>query len=186
MPDLVFPLTCWIGLAVGSAEVSSEIGGTSYARQPAVFAYEADPTIAANTAAVQFPVASHDWGTVTVAQIWNAAIGGTQLGALLTVTPVQVNQYDRLRIPPAGYQISVVRVPSGFGTGMFGVGRYNTRQWLDGVPSGIGSPYGVGPYGIGPYAALPLGVLLQKTFATVAMCGNQPGDWAPALCGCSS
>ena len=44
---------------------------------------------------------------------------------------------------------------------------------------GIGSPYDVGGYGVGPYEMLPTTILLFHTFGTVALCGNQPGVWAP-------
>ena len=186
MVDIAFPLSCWVALAVGSTELGNEIAGNGYVRQPAVFDYEADGVTGANTAAIAWCAAKGTWGPITICQIWDAATGGNLLGEVPTITPVPVALYEQLRIPPAGMQITVTRIPYGFGTGTWGVGRYNTKQWIDGAPSGIGSPYGVpAPYGLGPYGAMVAGVLLQKTFAPVALCAGRPGDWTPALLGCA-
>lgn len=184
MVAISFPLSCWVGLAVGTTELGDEIAGNGYVREPTVFDTMVGGIGAANTTAVAWCPARGPWGPVTMCQIWDSQTGGNLLGEVMTVTPVPIALYERVRIPPAGFQVAVVRIPYGFGTGTFGVGRFNTKQWADGVGSGIGSPYGVGPYSIGPYAALPQGVLLQRMWVPQALCAGNPGTWAPALTGC--
>jgi hypothetical protein len=181
MAVLVLPLSCWLGLAVAG---NAEIAGHGYIRKLALFEAYGNGSAGANVATVQWPYATGNWGTVAIVQIWDSATGGTLLGQLPTITPVPIAQYDRARIPAGGCAITLARVPYGFGTGTFGVGRFNTKSRIDGIPSGIGSPYGAGPYGIGPYATLPLGVLLQLTFEQIAPCAASPGTWTLALTEC--
>lgn len=69
-------------LSLHSAQPTSgnEVTGGAYARQ--AFAYTITgsgegPSVASNTAIVQFPTATADWGTITHVGVWTAASGGT-------------------------------------------------------------------------------------------------------------
>ena len=76
----------------------SEVVGGSYVRQPATFANTgANPTVAANTGLIQFPVATALWGTITHFGIWGAASGGSFLAYNSVVTPKIVDVDDVAR-----------------------------------------------------------------------------------------
>jgi hypothetical protein len=176
-----FPLACWVGLSVSGTEVAQP----SYKRQAATFVDEGADTVFANAATIQWPLCSTDWGPIDEVTLYDAATGGhlIGLGNVAAVT-VQARMYDRLYIPPAGYQVMRAVRPLGFGTLTFGVGRYNTWNYLTAPGNGLGSPYGLFAYGTGPYEAMEQGVLLLKVFQPVQLCGGVAGDWTPvALCG---
>lgn len=60
---------------------AGEVSGGAYARQSATFTQSGNnPTIAANNAVVQYPVATAAWGTVAFFGIWSAATAGTFYG----------------------------------------------------------------------------------------------------------
>jgi hypothetical protein len=60
---------------------TSEVTGTPYTRIAATFTNTgSDPTIAANSAVIQFPTATSLWGTVSFFGLWSAVTAGTFLG----------------------------------------------------------------------------------------------------------
>jgi hypothetical protein len=173
--SITYPFNCWMGLQVAGVEVS----GVGYVRRPATFAETAEAGFAANTASVQWPACGSDWGLVDTVNLYDAATGGNLLCTELATSAVRGNMYDELRVSASGYQVYSATAPLGFGTFTWGTGRFATYHALVPSSSGLGSPYDVGGYGVGPYETTNATVLLLRTFGTVALCGNQPGVWAP-------
>jgi len=69
---------------------AGEVAGGAYVRQAATFTQSgANPTIAANSAVIQYPIATAAWGTIAHFGIWSAASAGTFLGGWpITLTKV--------------------------------------------------------------------------------------------------
>ncbi len=85
----------------------TEVVGGAYARQPCTFAMVGGQAgAAANTATVDYPVATANWGTITHLEIWDAVTAGNRLwyGPLVDpsdgVTPIsrQILTGDILRL----------------------------------------------------------------------------------------
>jgi hypothetical protein len=95
------PLTLYVGLITaltdGETGTVTEVTGGSYARvarNPLDANWNVSTTTGttANTATIQFPEATADWGTVTSLGIWDAATGGNLLiYSALTITRTITN-----------------------------------------------------------------------------------------------
>ena len=111
------PTTLYVGLhtsASSDAAAGTEVSGGAYARQTAAFTVSGtSPTEASTTAAIEFPVATSSWGTVTYAGVYDAATGGNLLAyAQLTdpadfVTPLPktIDAGDVFRISAGNLKI---------------------------------------------------------------------------------
>lgn len=95
----------------------TEVSGGGYARQPWTATYtQGNPTEAGNAAAIEFPDATTNWGTVTYAVLFDALTAGNFLGYLELRDPnnvtvplsKQVTSGDILRFPAGSlvYRIS--------------------------------------------------------------------------------
>lgn len=77
------PTTIYVGLhttANTDAAAGTELAGGGYARQSIAFTVAGtDPTEADNDAAIEFAVATTNWGTVTHAGVYDALTGGNLL-----------------------------------------------------------------------------------------------------------
>ena len=94
------PATVYIGLSTGSfADDNSgtELSGGSYARQSIAFDAAASGTTD-NTAAVDFPVATASWGTVSHYGLFDALSGGNLLIHGAFTASKTVDSGDVLRI----------------------------------------------------------------------------------------
>ena len=94
------PATVYIGLSTGSfADDNSgtELSGGSYARQSIAFDAAASGTTD-NTAAVDFPVATASWGTVSHYGLFDASSGGNLLIHGAFTASKTVDSGDVLRI----------------------------------------------------------------------------------------
>lgn len=83
------------------ADTGTEVSGGAYARQAITFGVPALDTgkeTIKNSAAVQFPVATADWGTVTHIGIRTAATGGTLVGFAQLDTPRTIQEGDRFTV----------------------------------------------------------------------------------------
>ena len=149
----------WVGLASPDPTppyVGAELSAAGYARMPATFAPEAEPSLyLANIEAIEFNLAKADWGPVSAALIYDAPTGGT----LLAFCPL------------------VGSVGSGFGMGGWGLYGYATEQGIR-VVSMYDRPR------IEPGALQWDGVhdtgrvfALQLTFGAEALCSA--GTWSP-------
>lgn len=99
--DAVTRPTAWyIGLftaAPSDAGGGTEVSGGSYARKAVTFTVTGDT--ASNSAAVEFDVATADWGTITSVAVFDAVSGGNMIAyATLTASKTIANG-DVLRIP---------------------------------------------------------------------------------------
>ena len=173
--SITYPFNCFMALMVAGTEVS----GVGYVRRPATFVETAEAGFAANTTSVQWPACGSDWGVIDTVNLYDALTGGDLLCSSVATSVVRGNLYDELRVSAGGYQVYSMPLPISFGTFTWGTGKYATAHSLVPPGSGIGSLYDVGGYGVGPYEMTNQTVLLFRTFGTVALCGNQPGVWAP-------
>lgn len=101
----------YIGLVTSQPSETApgdEVDTNEYARQPWSAGYtQGDPTVAVNTATVEFPQAVTGWGTVTHAVLFTAATGGDFIAYMElrdpndieTPLPKQVTSGDILRFP---------------------------------------------------------------------------------------
>lgn len=104
------PTNLYVGLQTSAATDSAagtEVSGNAYARQEATFAVTGtNPTEAATTAAIEFPVATGSWGTVTYAAVYDAETGGNMLAYaeltdpadFVTALPKAIDTGDVFRI----------------------------------------------------------------------------------------
>lgn len=111
------PSTLYVGLQTSASSDSAagtEVSGGSYARQTASFSVSGtNPTEAATTAAIEFPVATADWGTVTYAAVYDAATGGNMLAYaqltdpadFVTALPKTIEAGDVFRISAGNLKI---------------------------------------------------------------------------------
>ena len=77
---------------------ASELATGAYARQAATFTQSGNnPTIAANSGIIQYPVATASWGTITHFGIWSAVTGGQFLGGWVVEVPKAVGIDDSVR-----------------------------------------------------------------------------------------
>lgn len=98
MPTGVFIALCQAAPPPTAATPGTEVTGTGYQRMAATFARTTPPpTISANSATIEFPVAGVAWGTIGFFEIWSALTAGTRLywGPLVDpvdgVTPITRN-----------------------------------------------------------------------------------------------
>ena len=99
--DAVTRPTAWyIGLftvAPSDAGGGTEVSGGSYARKAVAFTVSGN--LATNSAAVEFDVATADWGIITSVAVFDAVSGGNMIAyATLTASKTIANG-DVLRIP---------------------------------------------------------------------------------------
>ena len=111
------PATLYVGLQTSASSDSAagtEVSGGSYARQTASFTVSGtNPTEAATTAAIEFPVATADWGTVAYAAVYDAATGGNMLAYaqltdpadFVTALPKTIETGDVFRISSGNLKI---------------------------------------------------------------------------------
>lgn len=111
------PSTLYVGLQTSASSDSAagtEVSGGSYARQTAAFTVSGtNPTEAATTAAIEFPVATANYGTVTHAAVYDAATGGNMLAYaqltdpadFVTALPKTIETGDVFRISAGNLKI---------------------------------------------------------------------------------
>ena len=111
------PTTLYVGLhtsASSDAAAGTEVSGGAYARQTAAFTVSGtSPTEAATTAAIEFPVATSSWGSVTYAGVYDALTGGNLLAYaqltdpadFLTPLPKTIDAGDVFRISAGNLKI---------------------------------------------------------------------------------
>ncbi|HEY7804652.1 MAG TPA: hypothetical protein VIC30_09515 [Orrella sp.] len=89
----------------GDDNSGTECSGTSYARHTITFSVVADT--ASNNAAVEFPTAGSNWGTITHVGILDALTSGNLLAhGALTASKV-VNSGDVFRVPSGDLDITL-------------------------------------------------------------------------------
>ena len=107
--DAVTRPTAWyIGLftaAPSDAGGGTEVSGGSYARKSVAFTVSGN--LATNSAAVEFDVATADWGTITDIAVFDAVSGGNMIAyATLTASKTIANG-DVLRVSSGDLDITI-------------------------------------------------------------------------------
>ena len=81
------------------AGTGTEVTGGAYARQAGTFDAPSTPGTTQNSAVVQFPTATEDWGTVTHVGIYDAVTGGNLLYHGPLTSSRIINTGGSLRFP---------------------------------------------------------------------------------------
>jgi hypothetical protein len=100
-----FPANVYVALFTTTPTMPAGTG--SYARQLITFSVSGSgPAVGNNTALVQFPTATANWGTIVGAGIYTAATGGV----LIDATPLQVSKTigtgDVFAVPMGNYTVN--------------------------------------------------------------------------------
>tara|TARA_R100001594_G_scaffold34170_6_gene63101 strand:+ start:8751 stop:9164 length:414 start_codon:yes stop_codon:yes gene_type:complete len=112
------PSTWYVGLQTATPSDSAggtEVSGGAYARQSVAWTIQTGGTAqASNTAALTFPAATTDWGTVTHAGVYDAATGGNLVAYetltktdFSTANPKIVNTGDIFKIDAGNLKIQL-------------------------------------------------------------------------------
>ena len=112
------PSTWYVGLQTATPADSAggtEVSGGAYARQSVAWTIQTGGTAqASNTAALTFPAATTDWGTVTHAGVYDAATGGNLVAYetltktdFSTANPKIVNTGDIFKIDAGNLKIQL-------------------------------------------------------------------------------
>jgi hypothetical protein len=102
------PTAWYLGLftaAPGEAGGGTEVSGGSYAREAVTFSVSGDT--ATNTAAIEFAVATADWGTITHVAVFDASTGGNQIAYAALTTSKTIATGDVLRVPAGDLDITL-------------------------------------------------------------------------------
>ena len=94
------PTAWYLGLftsAPGEAGGGTEVSGGSYVRKAVTFSVTGDT--ATNTAAVEWPVATATWGTITHIAVYDALSGGNQIAYAALTNSKTISSGDVLRVP---------------------------------------------------------------------------------------
>ncbi len=98
--DAVTRPTAWyIGLftvAPSDAGGGTEVSGGSYARKSVAFTVSGN--LATNSAAVEFDVATADWGTITSVAVFDAVSGGNMIAYATLTASKTISNGDVLRV----------------------------------------------------------------------------------------
>ena len=100
------PSTLYVALFVGdpsSGGTEISTSGSAYSRLTATFTVSSN--VATNSAAIEWPVATSAWGTITWVAIYDAVTGGNQLVTAQLASAKTIGSGDVLRIPTG--QLSV-------------------------------------------------------------------------------
>ena len=102
------PATLYVGLytaAPGEAGGGTELSGSGYARQTAAFTVSGNT--ASNSANIEFPAATGNWGTVTHAGIFDASTGGNLIAYATLTSSKVVETGDILRFSASQLQVTL-------------------------------------------------------------------------------
>lgn len=102
------PATLYIGLytaAPSDTGGGTEVSGTGYVRQSSGFTTSGATT--SNTAAVEFPTAGSNWGTITHVGVFDASTAGNLLAYGALTTSKLVESGDVFRIPAGDLDITL-------------------------------------------------------------------------------
>jgi hypothetical protein len=118
---LAMPIAIYVGLCATAPPPTDATGGAEpgatggYVRVQATFALGSGvtPTTATNSAIVQFPVATADWGALGYFELWDAASAGNRLfyGTLVdpstgAASPRTILNGDQARFAPGTLAVS--------------------------------------------------------------------------------
>lgn len=105
------PSTLYVALftaAPSDTGGGTEVSGGGYARQSAAFSVSGtSPTVATNTANIDYPTATADYGAVTHIGVFDAATSGNLLAYAAATTSKNISTGDVLRIPSGDLDIQL-------------------------------------------------------------------------------
>jgi hypothetical protein len=102
------PTAWYIGLFTsdpGEAQGGTEVSGGSYVREAVTFTVSGD--LATNSAAVEWPVATASWGTITHIAVYDASTSGNQIAYAALTSAKTIATGDVLRIPAGDLDITL-------------------------------------------------------------------------------
>lgn len=102
------PSTLYLALYTsdpGEGNTGTEVSGGSYARQ--TVAFTVTNNLATNTSAIEFPVATGTWGTVTHIGVMDALTTGNLLAYAQLSSSKAVSAGDALRFPAGDIDITL-------------------------------------------------------------------------------
>ena len=91
------PTNWYLGLFTSDPSSGTEISGNGYTRKAVTFTVTGDT--ATNSGAVEFPVATASWGTISHVAIFDAATTGNQIAYAALTTSKAIGVDDVLRFP---------------------------------------------------------------------------------------
>lgn len=102
------PTAWYIGLFTdnpGEAQGGTEVSGGSYVREAVTFTVSGDT--ATNSAAIEWPVATATWGTITHIAVYDASTSGNQIAYAALTNAKTIASGDVLRIPAGDLDITL-------------------------------------------------------------------------------
>ena len=102
------PTAWYLGLftgAPGEAGGGDEVSNGSYVREAVVFTVSGDT--ATNNAAVEWPVATANWGTITHVAIFDALTSGNMIAYAALSNSKTINTGDVIRIPASDLDVTL-------------------------------------------------------------------------------
>ena len=102
------PTAWYLGLFTsdpGEASGGTEVSGGAYVREAVTFSVTGDT--ATNTAAVEWPVATANWGTITHIAVYDALSGGNQIAYAALTSSKTIATGDVLRVPAGDLDITL-------------------------------------------------------------------------------
>jgi hypothetical protein len=102
------PTAWYIGLFTsdpGEAQGGTEVSGGSYVREAVTFTVSGD--LATNSAAIEWPVATASWGTITHIAVYDASTSGNQIAYAPLTNAKTIASGDVLRIPASELDITL-------------------------------------------------------------------------------
>jgi hypothetical protein len=102
------PTNWYVGLFTdnpGEASGGTEVSGGSYVREAVTFAVTGDT--ASNVAAIEWPVATANWGTITHIAVFDALTAGDQIAYAPLTSAKTIASGDVLRIPASELDITL-------------------------------------------------------------------------------
>ena len=102
------PTAWYLGLftgAPGEAGGGTELSGDAYVREAVTFTVSGDT--ATNSGAVEWPVATGDWGTITHVAIFDALTSGNMIAYAALTASKTINTGDVIRIPASDLDVTL-------------------------------------------------------------------------------
>ena len=104
------PSTIYVGLftvAPSDTGGGTEVSGGSYARKSAAFSVSGTGTLATNSAAVEFDVATGTWGTIVAIALFDALTTGNMIAWADLTASKSITSGDVLRIPAGDLDVTL-------------------------------------------------------------------------------
>ena len=102
------PTAWYLGLftgAPGEAGGGTELSGDAYVREAVTFTVSGDT--ATNSGAVEWPVATGNWGTITHVAIFDALTSGNMIAYAALSNSKTINTGDVIRIPASDLDVTL-------------------------------------------------------------------------------